>query len=148
MLSSPSCSEPTQDAECKSRDASAPSASSGHKVRISSNQQLAAHHTPRASPDQRLAAHQRDQEDTCISSDDADACVRTPSNIGLLRMFDLMKEIGDPASPRGAWSNLEETVMARNILRTSSTEELRNLPGTGSVVSSDCVGRRSSLPSQ
>ncbi|KAJ1487644.1 hypothetical protein T484DRAFT_1786168, partial [Baffinella frigidus] len=69
---------------------------------------------------QHPATHHRDPASPGTTSASADDFVWMPSNIGVRRMFDLMNASCDPSSPQGAWSNLQENVVARNILRTES----------------------------
>jgi hypothetical protein len=80
-----------------------------------------AHDDHAPSPHQHPATHHHDPASLCTTSASADDFVRTPSDIGVRRMFDLMKTSSDAASPQGAWSNLEENVADRNILRTAGT---------------------------
>ena len=97
-------SESTQHAEYTSSDASTPSTRGTQNDRAASAQHVATH---------------RDPAILCTTIASADDSVRSPSDTGVLRMFDLMKACCEDAPQPGA--NLEERVVARNILRTSPT---------------------------
>ena len=79
-----------------------------------------AHDDHADSPRQHAATQHRDLATSCTTSASADDFVRTPLNENVRSMFDLMNASCDPASHRGAWGNLEENVVARNILRTAA----------------------------
>lgn len=51
----------------------------------------------------------------------ADDVVRTPSDVDVKRMFDCMRVCSVPDRQPGVWSNLDDKVVARNILRSAST---------------------------
>jgi hypothetical protein len=72
---------------------------------------------------QHPATHHHDPASLCTTSVSADDFVRTPWTSGVRRMFDLIDASCDPSSPQGAWSNLEENVVACNILRTGAVED-------------------------
>ncbi|KAJ1470050.1 hypothetical protein T484DRAFT_1849285 [Baffinella frigidus] len=92
-----------------------------------------AHDDHTASPHQHPATHHHDPASPCTTFVSADDFVRRPSDIGVRRMFDLMNASCDPASQRGAWSNLEENVEARNILRNVAVEAEDELGETSSL---------------
>jgi hypothetical protein len=89
-----------------------------HVLRVLRLYNLRRNSGERASSDQPASPHQHPASPSTM--DGGDDFVRTPSNIGVRSLFDLMNASCDPSSPRGAWSNLEANVMARNILRTAS----------------------------
>jgi len=93
-------------------------------VRLRSHSDASASSAPDdhvASPRQQAATHLARPCATSASTDDVvRTCVRTPSNDCVRSMLSLMNASCDPASHRGAWGNLEENVVARNILRTAA----------------------------